>query len=60
MFNTDFFCGFEVAGMIFAIPGVQAGALVFPPAQSSVNTYVFLERYAHRAYSDKINAPAVG
>ncbi len=46
--------------MIFAIPGVQAGALVFPPAQSSVNTYVFLERYAHRAYSDKINAPAVG
>ena len=46
--------------MIFAIPGVQAGALVFPPAQSSVNTYVFLERNAHRAYSDKINAPAVG
>lgn len=46
--------------MIFAIPGVQAGALVFPPAQSSANTYVFPELYAHRAYSDKTNAPAVG
>ncbi|WP_302969414.1 hypothetical protein [uncultured Varibaculum sp.] len=49
-----------MADIIIARPGVQAGALVFPPAQSSANTYVFPELYAHRAYSDKTNAPAVG